>query len=185
MSSNNTSIFVALVGGLLLIWLGQRISSRTRFKGLPRVGIDPGFFGLRTRAAKDQFFNKGQQLLEEGYAKVRSRHLLLISFMGEKRIDGQLYSILTSDNHKQYKDTPYVIQTCDNERLVIPDKFIGELKNLPDTRLSFKEELLDRFLGKYTKLDAVRGTNIHRDIVRFQLTKSLGVQEPPTTDAKS
>jgi hypothetical protein len=70
-----------------------------------------------------------------------------------------------------------VIQTCDNERLVIPDKFIEELKNLPDTQLSFKEELLDRFMGKYTKLDAVRGTNIHRDIVRFQLTKNLGTRQ--------
>jgi hypothetical protein len=69
-----------------------------------------------------------------------------------------------------------VIHTCDNERLVVPDKFIEELKNLPDTQLSFKEELLDRFMGKYTKLDAVHGTNIHRDIVRFQLTKNLGTQ---------
>jgi hypothetical protein len=78
------------------------------------------------------------------------------------------------ENYEQHKDTPYVIHTCDNERLVIPDIFIEELKNLPDTQLSFKEELLDRFMGKYTKLDAVRGTNIHRDIVRFQLTKNLG-----------
>lgn len=69
-----------------------------------------------------------------------------------------------------------MIHTCDNERLVIPDKFVEELKNLPDTQLSFKEELLDRFLGKYTKLDAVRGTNIHRDVVRFQLTKKLGTK---------
>lgn len=69
-----------------------------------------------------------------------------------------------------------MIHTCDNERLVIPDRFIEELKNLPDTQLSFKEELLDRFMGKYTKLDAVRGTNLHRDIVRFQLTKNLGTQ---------
>lgn len=69
-----------------------------------------------------------------------------------------------------------MIHTCDNERLVIPDRFIEELKNLPDTQLSFKEELLDRFMGKHTKLDAVRGTNLHRDIVRFQLTKNLGTQ---------
>ncbi|KAK4031299.1 cytochrome P450 [Parachaetomium inaequale] len=136
--------FWSALGGvaLLLIWLGRRLSSRRRFAGLPRVGIDPGFLGLRMQAAKDEFFHHGQQLLEQGYAK--------------------------------YKDTPYVIQTCDNERLVIPDKFIEELKNLPDTQISFKEELLDRFMGKYTKLDAVRGTTIHRDIVRFQLTKSLG-----------
>jgi ent-kaurene oxidase len=79
-------------------------------------------------------------------------------------------------NYKQYKGTPYVIHTCDNERIVIPDKYIEEVKNLPDTQLSFKEELLDRFMGKYTKLDFVRGTNIHRDIVRIQLTKNIGTK---------
>ena len=62
----------------------------------------------------------------------------------------------------------------DNERLVVPDKFIDELKNLPDTQISFKEELLDRFMGKYTKMDAVRGSNIHREVVTGPLTKSLG-----------
>ncbi|KAF3059495.1 Ent-kaurene oxidase [Daldinia childiae] len=137
-----SSIVIALVGVLFAAWVGERISSRRRFKGLPRVGIDPGLFDLRLQAAKDEFYARGQQLLEEGY--------------------------------EQHKDTPYVIQTCDNERLVVPDKFIEELKNLPDNRISFKEELLDRFMGKYTKLDAVRGTNIHRDIVRHQLTKNIG-----------
>jgi len=85
------------------------------------------------------------------------------------------YSWLT-EHIEQHKDTPYIIQTCDNERLVIPDRFIEELKNLPETQLSFKEELLDRFMGNYTKLNAIRGTNIHRDIVRFQLTKNLGMR---------
>ncbi|KAI8957377.1 cytochrome P450 [Daldinia sp. FL1419] len=137
-----TSVAIALVGVLLAAWIKERIASRRRFKGLPRVGIDPGLFGLRLKAARDEFYVRGQQLLVQGY--------------------------------EQHKDTPYIIQTCDNERLVVPDKFIEELKNLPDNRISFKEELLDRFMGKYTKLDAVRGANIHRDIVRHQLTKNLG-----------
>ncbi|PSR83629.1 cytochrome P450 [Coniella lustricola] len=140
--TDGTWISVAALGfALLLVWLQEKISRRIRFSGLPRIGIDPGFLGFRTQAAKDEFLARGQQLLEQGYAK--------------------------------HKDTPYVIHTCDNERIVVPDKFIEELKNLPDTQLSFKEELLDRFMGKYTKLNAVRGTNVHRNIVRFQLTKNL------------
>ncbi|KAI0424551.1 cytochrome P450 [Xylaria sp. FL1042] len=146
MAHNSALVLIGLVSGILLLWLSQLVLLRRRYRGLPRVGIDPGFLGLRTQAAKAEFFERGRQLLEEGYVK--------------------------------HKDTPYVIHTCDNERLVIPDRFIGELKNLPDTQLSFKEELLDRFMGKYTKLDAVRGTNIHRDIVRNQLTKNLGFLLP-------
>ena len=86
---------------------------------------------------------------------------------------------LLEKGYAQYKDTPYIIQTCDNERLVVPDKFINELKNLPDTALSFKAELLDRFIGKYTGLDAVKGTDIHREVVRGPLTKNLGMYFRP------
>jgi ent-kaurene oxidase len=57
---------------------------------------------------------------------------------------------------------------------VIPAKYIEELKNLPDSKISFKEELLDRFMGRWTKMDAVRGSDTHRDIVRGPLTKNLG-----------
>ncbi|KAH8722622.1 cytochrome P450 [Phaeosphaeriaceae sp. PMI808] len=131
---------------LLLTWVGQRFSARRRFKGLPRVGIDPGFLGLRLSAARAQFFAHGQQLLEEGYS--------------------------------EHKDTPYLIQTVDNERLVVPDRYIDELKNLLDTQISFKEELVDRFMGKYTKMDAVRGSDIHREVVRGPLTNKLGVLLP-------
>ncbi|KAF1949864.1 cytochrome P450 [Byssothecium circinans] len=137
-----TTYFIITVLCSLLVWLGHRIQSRRRLKGLPRVGIDPGFLGLRLPAAKAQFFAHGQELLEQSYAK--------------------------------YKDTPYIIQTVDNERLVVPDRYIEELKNLPDTHISFKEELLDRFMGKYTKMSAVRGSDIHREVVRGPLTKNIG-----------
>lgn len=70
-----SSVVIALVGVLLAAWVRERISSRRRFKGLPRVGIDPGLFGLRLQAAKDEFYARGQQLLEEGYEQVRLRHL--------------------------------------------------------------------------------------------------------------
>lgn len=72
MLPNQTLIFIACGCGLLLFWLSQRISSRKKFHGLPRVGIDPGLLGVRTRAAKAEFFARGQQLLEQAYAKVRS-----------------------------------------------------------------------------------------------------------------
>ncbi|KAF2686347.1 cytochrome P450 [Lentithecium fluviatile CBS 122367] len=138
----STSYAIIVFVGLLVAWLGRRYSAQKPFRSLPRVGIDPGWFGQRRRAAQTQFYEHGQKLLEQGYA--------------------------------EYKDTPYMIQTCDDERLVVPDKFIEELKNLPDTQLSFKEQLLDRFMGGYTKMDAVRGSDYHREIVRGPLTKSLG-----------
>lgn len=70
MVGNITLVLIALGSDFFFIWLVRRISSRRRFAGLPRVGINPGILGLRTQAAKDEFFAKGQQLLEQGYAKV-------------------------------------------------------------------------------------------------------------------
>lgn len=64
---------VALINvacGLIAAWIIHRINSRRKFKGLPRIGIDPGFLGLRMQAAKDEFYQKAQPLLDEGYDKV-------------------------------------------------------------------------------------------------------------------
>ena len=38
-------------------------------------------------------------------------------------------------------------------------------------------------MGEYTKLNTVRGTTVHRDIVRHQLTKKLGKRTSTTPSA--
>lgn len=65
-----SSIVTAVAATWLVTWVWQRTISRRRFQGLPRVGIDPGLFGLRLQAAKDEFFDYGQKLLERGYEQV-------------------------------------------------------------------------------------------------------------------
>lgn len=65
-----TSIITAVAGILFVAWLRQRVIFRRRFRALPRVGIDPGLFGLRSQAAKNEFFEHGQKLLETGYEQV-------------------------------------------------------------------------------------------------------------------
>lgn len=67
----STSHVFLVFASVLLLWVGQRFVARRRLKGLPRVGIDPGLLGLRSQAAKAQFFEHGQQLLEQAYAQVQ------------------------------------------------------------------------------------------------------------------
>ena len=69
-----TSIITAVAATLFVTWAWQRTISRRRFQGLPRVGIDPGLFGLRLQAAKNEFFSDGQKLLERGYKQVCSTY---------------------------------------------------------------------------------------------------------------
>jgi hypothetical protein len=66
---STTYVFTTVVV-ILVMWLKKRISARKRFQGIPRIGIDPGFLGLRLSASKAQFFAHGQKLLEKGYAEV-------------------------------------------------------------------------------------------------------------------
>jgi hypothetical protein len=66
----STSHVYLVLASLLIFWVGWGFLSRKRLKGLPRVGIDPGYLGWRSQAAKAQFFEHGQQLLEQGYAQV-------------------------------------------------------------------------------------------------------------------
>lgn len=61
------------------------------------------------------------------------------------------------------------------ERLIIPMHFATELKDLPNSKLSHKAALLDRFQGKYTGLNAVQADDVHRDVCKVQLTQNLGL----------
>lgn len=59
----------AVAAGLLVL-LGRHVMRRRRTAMFPRIGIDPGFLGLRMQAAKNEFPRDGFKLVAEGYSKV-------------------------------------------------------------------------------------------------------------------
>ncbi|CRG92071.1 hypothetical protein PISL3812_09126 [Talaromyces islandicus] len=80
---------------------------------------------------------------------------------------------LVEEGYEKYKDQPFVIQTSDLPRIVIPYKYVDETWDWADTKLSHKIALLERFFGPYTGMDAVRFTSTHRDVCKVQLTSNL------------
>ncbi len=56
---------------------------RFRLRKFPRVGIDPGVFGLKLQAAKREFYEHGYELVSNGYKQVRSSfHTPLMASLG-------------------------------------------------------------------------------------------------------
>jgi hypothetical protein len=64
------SFAVVLAVGYLFV---RRIAIRRWTASFPRVGIDPGFFGLRIQEAKSEFLHHAGRLLDRGYAQVCDR----------------------------------------------------------------------------------------------------------------
>jgi hypothetical protein len=60
------------------------------------------------------------------------------------------------------------------ERIVLSNKYINELRNLPESHLSVKDAVCDRHLGWYTTLDVIKQSNLHSDVCRVQLTQNIG-----------
>lgn len=52
-----------------------------------------------------------------------------------------------ANNHLQYPDKPYRIPHHPNEWVIIPYKMIDEIKNLPESKLSFQQGSYDFFMG--------------------------------------
>lgn len=66
--------------------------------------------------------------------------------------------------------------------LILPTKFVDELKSLPETTMSSSQAVADYFLGSYTTLSIELFGHIVWDITRVHLTQNLGNLVEPLVD---
>lgn len=78
-------------------------------------------------------------------------------------------------------DPTYLVQTQDMERVIISPKYIPELEMLPETKISHRTALVDRWIGTYTGMDIVNQSHVHNDVCRTQLTRNI--RSYPVTEA--
>lgn len=98
------------------------------------------------------------------------------SLLGAVKIKrGYVNSIksLLDEGYKRYKTTAFVIQTSDLPRLVLPTKYLDELRSLPESIISHRKSVNDRFLGFWTGLDAVSESTLHNEICQTTLVQNL------------
>ncbi|CAD6451447.1 523ff31b-83c7-4f83-86e0-be06ec8d3804 [Sclerotinia trifoliorum] len=80
---------------------------------------------------------------------------------------------LVDAGYRKYRDKPFIVQTEDMERLILPPKFLAELRMLPETKLNQSIALVERWLGHYSGVDIVLKSRHHSHVCRVQLTQNL------------
>ncbi|KAI8959969.1 cytochrome P450 [Daldinia sp. FL1419] len=80
---------------------------------------------------------------------------------------------LTRDGYVRYKNSMYWVQTGDMERLVLPVRFLDELRKLPNSILDSRTAVVERNLGWYNRVDIILKSTAHVDVCRTQLVQHL------------
>jgi hypothetical protein len=83
--------------------------------------------------------------------------------------DGDFHNALT-EGYKKHKDTTFTIPTAHHAMVMVPPRYLDQIKALPESILSFQNQVSARFLGKYTGL-GVNDTLVHS--VKVDLTKNI------------
>ncbi|KAA8569824.1 hypothetical protein EYC84_002167 [Monilinia fructicola] len=75
--------------------------------------------------------------------------------------------------YNQCPDTPFLLPTAAHPTIILPIKYINEIKSLPPNKISFLEEFRDRYYGHYTAF----ANNVEGDAVtasvKVDLTQSI------------
>jgi hypothetical protein len=66
-----------------------------------------------------------------------------------------------------------MLQTLIEDVLVLPPRYLHELRMLPGSKLSASGALVVSVLGQYSGVDVILKDRQAYDVVRLQLTKSL------------
>ena len=82
---------------------------------------------------------------------------------------------LTREGYARYKNSMYWIQTGDMDRLVLSNKYLDELRRLPDSYFDSKQAVVERNLGWYNRVDIILKSSTHVDICRTKLVQHLGI----------
>lgn len=75
-----------------------------------------------------------------------------------------------SEGYRNHKDTTFTIPTAHHAMVIVPPRYLDEIKALPESVLSFQNQVSARFLGKYTGL-GVNDTLVRS--VKVDLTKNI------------
>ncbi|OCK94106.1 putative cytochrome P450 [Cenococcum geophilum 1.58] len=75
-----------------------------------------------------------------------------------------------STGYKKFKDGIFTIPTAHHSMVIVPPRFLDEIKAQPESILSFQKQVSERFLGKYTGL-GVNDTLVRS--VKVDLTKNI------------
>ncbi|TAQ88952.1 hypothetical protein B7494_g2745 [Chlorociboria aeruginascens] len=78
-----------------------------------------------------------------------------------------------SEGYKKYPDKPFKVENGEHPVVIIPVKYLDQIKSLPEDQLSLDQEIYQRFLGRYTRLGAYNDGHIGITSVKIDLTRNI------------
>ncbi|KAI0425479.1 cytochrome P450 [Xylaria sp. FL1042] len=104
--------------------------------------------------------------------RIRKRSLLFRRAQ-EKRDFASNGRMIINEGYQKYKESMFVVQTTDMERLILSPKYAPELRMVPESTLSTRQAMCERHLGRYTGIDIVLTSTLQSDVCRTHLTQNL------------
>ncbi|EXL39125.1 hypothetical protein FOCG_18114 [Fusarium oxysporum f. sp. radicis-lycopersici 26381] len=81
---------------------------------------------------------------------------------------------ILDEGYRKYKNGMFRVQTLNVDRVVLSPKYVEEInKKIPEDALDMADGLSERLLSPQTNLDVVFQSNLHIDVCKRQLNKSL------------
>jgi hypothetical protein len=79
---------------------------------------------------------------------------------------------MLQEGYRQFKGRPWYVPSPLGERLMIPSKYVEELKNAPVNEVDFVATFFEMFEGKYTTMGS-RST-LHPRVAKHELNQNMG-----------
>jgi ent-kaurene oxidase len=76
---------------------------------------------------------------------------------------------------QQYRDSMYLVQTVDMDRLIVGNRYLEELRQLPPHILSSIDAICDRHLAFWNGMDHVKTSQLHTTVTKGPLCQNLGI----------
>ncbi|KAF2198556.1 cytochrome P450 monooxygenase [Delitschia confertaspora ATCC 74209] len=119
------------------------------------------------------------------YSSIKNRRRVKAPFVGYRtwfeptflvrlRFVKNAREILTS-GYEKYKDGIFIVRRNDADILVLSNKYLDEIRLLPNTVLSSVASQVNNLVGKYTYASIMLESNLHTRVLQSQLTPNLGV----------
>ncbi|KAI0395382.1 cytochrome P450 [Xylariaceae sp. FL0594] len=82
-------------------------------------------------------------------------------------------SKIIEEGYRKYRDSMFLVQTADMERIVLSPKYVDEIRTAPESVLSVRQGMAQRHLGNFTTLDIILTSHLQNDVCKTHLTQNL------------
>ncbi|KAL0262791.1 hypothetical protein SLS55_001764 [Diplodia seriata] len=86
------------------------------------------------------------------------------------------------EGYAKFKSSMFKVRRNDADILIIPNKFVDELRNLPDEKISAIRAHIKNLLGRYSTTLILLESDLHSKVLQTKLTPSLGSIIPIVKD---